>query len=107
MKAKISIIEKKAYEAIPERRYDTPHGNLDINSDYRDKWIEGYLTAKKDLLVIFKDFIKKRGNDFVNSEYNEFHHGIEYDGTIDKEKMIKEIEATLKEYFKAKYDIEI
>jgi len=98
----MNIIEAKAYEVIPERRFDTPHGNLDINSGYRDRWIQGYREGVKETLEIIKLFVEKRANSYVNGEYNEFHHGIDYDGTINKDSMIKDIEKEIKDYFNQK-----
>lgn len=97
-------IDQKAYQAVPERRYNTPHGNLDINDDYRDKWRDGYVVGSKDTLKLIKNLINKHINNYVNGEYNEFHHCIEYDGTIDKERLIKDIEKAIYEYQNTKVD---
>lgn len=65
------------------------------------EWDSGYqsgLESSEDLAdeLIDKvcEWLKTHVRQYINSEYNEFHHEVEYDGTIDKERMV----ADLKKY---------
>lgn len=50
--------------------------------------------SKEDLL----EWIRKNVRSYVNSEYNEFHHTVEYDGSINTDKLIQD----LKHWFEKK-----
>lgn len=46
--------------------------------------------TRRDLLADASDWIEKHISSYINSEYNEFHHCVEYDGTVNKAKMIED-----------------
>lgn len=54
-------------------------------------FMNGYLKAEKETIDKICEWLKEHINSYVNSEYNDFHHTVEYDGTVDKEKLVKSI----------------
>lgn len=67
-----------------------------------DRYMEGYMRgigeqkpaewSEEDLL----EWIRKNVRSYVNSEYNEFHHTVEYDGSINTDKLIQDLKNWLK-----------
>ena len=56
-----------------------------------------WLEKQGDKKVLFSDdvceWLRHHASVYVNSEYNEFHHAVEYDGTIDVDRLIKDLKS--------------
>lgn len=65
----------------------------------RQRWII-YLEKQKEQkslsISAASEWLKKNVCRYINSEYNEFHKCVEYDGSIDKERLINDFEEAMK-----------
>ncbi len=61
-----------------------------------DAWIS-YLEKQKDLVDIdfISTWLREHARNYINGEYNEFHHCVDYDGTIDVERLINDLKKEL------------
>ena len=64
----------------------------------RQRWIE-YLEKQKEQkslnISAASEWLRKHVCHYMNSEYNEFHKCVEYDGSIDKERLINDFEEAM------------
>lgn len=88
-------IHKKAM-SMP---FDYPYlcNEEDNNSEYVRKLEDIANWANETILDKASKWIKKNIMNYRNWEYNEFHQCVEYDGSIDIEKMIKDFKKAMKE----------
>ncbi len=71
-----------------------------IGVDYsrdRKPFIEGYQQGEKETILRAVEWLNNCVNNYINGEYNSFHHEFEYDGTIDKKKLIEDFTKQLSE----------
>lgn len=54
-------------------------------------FMNGYLQAEKETIDKICDWLSEHVNSYLNWEYNEFQHGVDYDGTINKTKLVNDI----------------
>ena len=55
-------------------------------------WLEKQKEQKSLNISAVSEWLRKKVCNYVNSEYNEFHKCVEYNGSIDKERLIKDFE---------------
>jgi len=102
MKRKEEIIDKAIEYGVknPGEFVETPYfsqvGGLYSQSDIEWAFEEGALWADKTMLKRACEWLKKNIGNYRNWEYNEFHNCVEYDGSYDIEKMIKDLKKAMK-----------
>ena len=71
-------------------------GDGDYAQPMIDRWI-AYLEKQKHLLNFdaISSWLRDHASRYVNSEYNEFHHCTEYDGTINVERLIADLKVAV------------
>ena len=81
--------------------YPTTYSRLDCNGkiveEYDEDEIELLLTPKAKTVKLDDavEWIKNNIKKYINWEYNEFHHAVEYDGTFDIERCINDFKKAL------------
>lgn len=85
----------------PGEFVNTPYfeqvGGLYNQTDIEWAFEEGGKWMHKTMLKRACKWLKKNTSNYQNWEYNEFHNCVEYDGSMDIEKMISEFKKAMKE----------
>ena len=79
---------KEAQEAYPLAINDEPNMGQWLR---QQGFMNGYLKAEKQSIDKICGWLYDHINSYLNSEYNDFHYTVEYDGTVDKEKLVNDI----------------
>lgn len=89
----------KAYPPEIQGTRQTMFGEIpnDVNELQRAFFIATYKQVEKEIINDVAEWLTKNVNSYVNREYNEFHHEVEYDGTVDKEKLINDLKKAMDE----------
>lgn len=83
---------KEQMKQVAYSRYAIGSSPLECNC-----FIEGAKWADKTMIGKACKWLKKNIGNYQNWEYNEFHQCVEYDGSIDIEKMISDFKKAMKE----------
>ena len=92
-----AIIEHFKYHIEEMKQYGSDDYEAEIEelSKYI-AWLEkqGEQKTILDAAIVF-DWLKKHAKSYVKCEYNEFHHTVEYDGSINVDEMVSDLECYL------------
>ena len=82
----------KVYPPKIEGTRQTMFGEIpnDVNELRRAFYIATYKDVQKNFINDIAEWLTKNINNYVNGEFNEFHHEVEYDGTVNKERLIED-----------------
>ena len=83
----------KVYPPKIEGMRQTMFGEIpnDVNELKRAFYMATYKDAEKDIIERVANWLKVHVGDYVNGEYNEFHHEVEYDGTVNTKRLIEDL----------------
>lgn len=87
----------KVYPPKYEGTRPTMFGDIpnDANELRRAFYIATYKDVQKDILCDIEEWLKNNVQNYVNREYNEFHHEVEYDGTVNTDKLIEDLKKAM------------